>query len=152
MIMSVNGESLQGLELNKAVNKIRGPKGSEAKVQVKRAGSTELIEFTIVRDDIDLETVYAHMEDNGVGVITITQFSLNTGERFKEELANLEKQNMKGLVIDVRNDPGGVLQVVIDIAEQFVPKGKVIVQVEDKTANVSKANRMVPASRTRLRY
>ncbi|OMF07058.1 peptidase S41 [Paenibacillus amylolyticus] len=132
MIMSVNGESLQGLELNKAVNKIRGPKGSEAKVQVKRAGSSELIEFVIVRDDIDLETVYAHMEDGGIGVIAITQFSLNTGDRFKEELAKLEKQNMKGLVIDVRNDPGGVLQVVIDIAEQFVPKGKVIVQVEDK--------------------
>lgn len=132
IILSVNGESLQGLELNKAVNKIRGPKGSEAKIQVKRAGSTEAIEFTIVRDDIDMETVYAHMEDNGVGVISITQFSMNTGERFKEELAKLEKQNMKGLIIDVRNDPGGVLQVVIDIAEQFVPKGKVIVQVEDK--------------------
>ena len=132
IIMSVNGESLQGLELNKAVNKIRGPKGSSAKVQVKRAGSIEPIEFTIIRDDIDLETVYAHMEDGGIGVINITQFSLNTGERFKEELAKLEKQNMKGLIIDVRNDPGGVLQVVIDIAEQFVPKGKVIVQVEDK--------------------
>ncbi|KMU98354.1 hypothetical protein ACS72_15650 [Acinetobacter sp. VT 511] len=89
MIMSVNGESLQGLELNKAVNKIRGPKGSEAKVQVKRAGSSELIDFVIVRDDIDLETVYAHMEDGGIGVIAITQFSLNTGDRFKEELAKL---------------------------------------------------------------
>ena len=72
IIMSVNGETLQGLELNKAVNKIRGPKGSEAKVQVKRAGSTELIEFVIVRDDIGLETVYAHIVYNGVGVITIT--------------------------------------------------------------------------------
>lgn len=138
VILSVNGESLQGLDLNDAVSKIRGPKGSEAKVQVQRSGSTEPMEFTIVRDDIDLETVYAEMKDDGVGVITITQFSLNTADRFKEELTKLESQNMKGLVIDVRNNPGGVLSVVIDIAEQFVPSGEVIVQVEDKNGTRDK--------------
>lgn len=132
IILSVNGESLEGLDLNDAVSKIRGPKGSEAKIKIQRAGSTDPVEYKIVRDDIDLETVTAHMEKDGVGVITITQFSLNTADRFKEELAKLEKQNMKGLVIDVRNNPGGVLSVVIDIAQQFVPKGKTIVQVEDK--------------------
>ncbi|MNI49097.1 Carboxy-terminal processing protease CtpB precursor [compost metagenome] len=72
------------------------------------------------------------MEQDGVGVIEITEFSMNTAERFKKELANLEQQGMKGLVIDVRNNPGGVLNVVIDMAQQFVPKGKGIVQVEDK--------------------
>lgn len=132
IILSVNGASLEGLDLNDAVSKIRGPKGSEAKIKIQRASSTDSLEYTIVRDDIDLETVNAHMEKDGVGVITITQFSLNTADRFKEELAKLEKQNMKGLVIDVRNNPGGVLSVVIDIAQQFVPKGKTIVQVEDK--------------------
>lgn len=138
VILSVNGESLQGLDLNEAVNKIRGPKGSEAKVSVQRAGSTDPLEFTIVRDDIDLETVYAEMQEDGVGIITITQFSLNTAERFEEELAKLEAQNMKGLIIDVRNNPGGVLSVVIDIAEQFVPKGELIVQVEDKNGKREK--------------
>ncbi|WP_025678660.1 S41 family peptidase [Paenibacillus massiliensis] len=132
VILSVNGESLEGLNLNEAVSKIRGPKGSEAKIQIKREGTAEPMEYTIVRDDIDLETVSSHMENDGIGVITITQFSLNTADRFKEELTKLEKQNINGLVIDVRNNPGGVLSVVIDIAQQFVPKGKVIVQVEDK--------------------
>lgn len=132
IILSVNGESLQGMDLNKAVSKIRGPKGSEAVLKIKRAGSTEPIEYVIIRDDVDLETVNARMDKNGVGIIEITQFSLNTGERFKQELSRLESQGMKGLVIDVRNNPGGVLSVVIDIAEQFVPKGKLIVQVEDK--------------------
>ncbi|MHA2856996.1 S41 family peptidase [Paenibacillus lautus] len=131
-ILSVNGESLQGLELNAAVNKIRGPKGSKAVLQIKRAGSEQPIEYVIVRDDVDLETVSARMEKGGIGVIEISQFSLNTGERFKEELKKLESQGMKGLLIDVRNNPGGVLSVVIDIAEQFVPKGELIVQVEDK--------------------
>lgn len=97
------------------------------------------LKFVITRADVKLETVYATMEKNGVGVIEVTQFSMNTAERFKTELANLEKQGMKGLVLDVRNDPGGVLQRVIEMAEQFVPSGKTIVQVEnkDKTREVS---------------
>lgn len=139
IILTVNGESLSGLELNDAVSKIRGPKGSEAKLTVRRSGVSTPLQYTIVRDDVDLETVNAHMEPGKVGVIEITQFSLNTGDRFKEELAKLESEGMKGLVIDVRNNPGGVLSVVIDIAEQFVPKGKLIVQVEDKNKKREKS-------------
>ncbi|WP_310550727.1 S41 family peptidase [Paenibacillus glufosinatiresistens] len=142
IILSVNGESLTGMDLNDAVAKIRGPKGSVAKLAVQRTGSGQALTFDIVRDDVKLETVYAKMEDDRIGVIEITQFSMNTAERFKEELKKLESQGMKGLVIDVRNDPGGVLPVVIDIAEQFVPKGKTVVQVEDKEKkrDVTKSN------------
>lgn len=132
ILLSVNGESFEGLSLNEAVAKIRGPKGTEAKIKVKRAGSATTLEYTIIRDDIALESIYARMEEGKIGVIEITEFSQNTAERFKQELANLEKQGMKGLVIDVRNNPGGVLDKVVDISQQFVPKGKAIVQVEDK--------------------
>lgn len=138
IILSVNGESLQGMDLNAAVAKIKGPKGSKAVIKVKRAGSPEPIEFVIIRDNVNLETVTARMESNKVGIIEISQFSLNTGDRFKQELKKLEQQGMEGLVIDVRNNPGGVLDVVIDIAEQFVPKGELIVQVEDKDKNRKK--------------
>jgi len=142
IIVSVNGESLDGLELNAAVAKIRGPKGSKATLKIIRSGSPDPLELVITRDDVKLETVYAKMEKDGVGVIEVTQFSLNTGDRFKEELGKLEKQGLKGLVIDVRNDPGGVLPIVIEMAEQFVPSGKAIVQVEDKEKKreVSKSN------------
>ncbi|MCA1293941.1 S41 family peptidase [Paenibacillus sp. alder61] len=140
ILLSVNGESFEGLSLNEAVSKIRGPKGSEAKIKLKRAGSANTLEYTIVRDDIALETVYARMEKGGVGVIEVTEFSMNTAERFRKELENLEKQGMKGLVIDVRNNPGGVLDIVIDMAEQFVPKGKTIVQVEDKNKRRGKTD------------
>lgn len=132
ILLSVNGESFEGLSLNEAVSKIRGPKGTEAKVKVKRSGAAEALEFTIVRDDIALETIYARMENGKVGVIEITEFSMNTANRFKKELEALENQGMKGLVIDVRNNPGGVLPIVIEMSEMFVPKGKGIVQVEDK--------------------
>lgn len=132
ILLSVNGESFEGLSLNEAVAKIRGPKGTVAKVKVKRAGVANTLEFEIVRDDIALETVYAEMKDGKIGVITVTEFSLNTADRFKKELENLEKQGMKGLIIDVRNNPGGVLDVVEAMSEQFVPAGKAIVQIEDK--------------------
>ncbi|NGM82348.1 S41 family peptidase [Paenibacillus sp. 7124] len=132
IIVSVNGQSLEGMDLNDAVAKIRGPKGSTAVLVIQRSGSAEPLTLRIVRDDVKLETVYSTMEQGGIGVIEITQFSLNTADRFKEELDKLEKKGLRGLVIDVRNDPGGVLPVVIDIAEQFVPNGKTIVQVENK--------------------
>lgn len=132
ILLSVDGESLEGLSLNDAVAKIRGPKGSVVKVMVQRSGSAEPIEFSIKRDDIALETVNASMTDDKIGLIEITEFSMNTADRFKTELTKLESQGMKGLVIDVRNNPGGVLSVVVDMADQLVPKGKVIVQVENK--------------------
>ncbi len=133
VLLSVDDESLAGLDLQTAVSKIRGPKGSKVTIMVKRQGTTDPIKFELTRDDIKLETVNAHMEDGGIGVIEVTQFSANTGDRFKEELAKLEKQKMKGLVIDLRSNPGGLLNVVVDMAEEFVPKGSIIVQEEQRS-------------------
>jgi carboxyl-terminal processing protease len=135
VIVSVNGESLAGLKLNDAVAKIRGPKGTKVNLVIQRAGVSKPIQLIIVRDDVDYETVFAHLRDDGIGVIEIRQFSLKTADRFAEELAKLEKQGMKGLVIDVRNNPGGVLPIVVSVAQQFVPEGKPIVQVEDRTGH-----------------
>lgn len=132
IIVSINGESLAGVDLNDAVNKIRGKKGTTATIEIKRSGSSNNLTFKIVRDDIDVETVTSRMTTDKIGVITVTQFSMNTAERFDAEVKKLEGEGMKGLVIDVRNNPGGVLSVVINMAEQFVPNGKLIVQVEDK--------------------
>jgi carboxyl-terminal processing protease len=144
VITAVNGEKLDGLTLNQAVMKIRGGKGTEAKLGILRAGTSDAVELVLVRDEIPLETVYAEMLDGNIGKIEIRQFSANTAERFKEELTKLEANGMKGLVIDVRNDPGGLLNIVMDIAEHFVPKGKAVVQIENrdgkKEANVSKGD------------
>ncbi|MCQ4088764.1 S41 family peptidase [Saccharibacillus sp. JS10] len=133
VLLSVDGESLAGLDLQTAVSKIRGPKNSTVTIMVKRDGVTDPIKFDIKRDDIELETVNAHVADGNIGVIEVTQFSANTGDRFKEELAKLEKKKIKGLVIDLRSNPGGLLNVVVDMAEEFVPKGSVIVQEENRS-------------------
>lgn len=132
VIVSVNGEKLEGLSLTQAVMKIRGPKGTQAKLAVVRPGTAEPVEVIVVRDDIPVETVYSEMLSPSIGKIEVRQFSYNTAVRFKEELNRLDAKGMKALVIDVRNNPGGLLPVVVEIAENFVPKDKPIVQIEDR--------------------
>lgn len=132
VIVTVNGEKLDGLTLTQAVMKIRGPKGTQAKLGISRAGVQETIEVIVVRDDIPIETVYSEMVTDKIGKIEIRQFSQNTAKRFKEELAKLEGMGMKALIVDVRNDPGGLLPEVVDIAQNFVEKGKPIVQIENR--------------------
>ena len=132
VILSVNGEKLEGLTLNQAIMKIRGPKGTQAKLEIARSGTPEPISVIVVRDDIDVETVFGEMLPNNIGKIEIRQFASNTAPRFKEELKKLEASGMKGLIIDVRNDPGGLLSAVVEIVEPFVPKGKAIVQIENR--------------------
>lgn len=130
LILSVNGTPLQGLQLTEAVEKIRGPKGTQAKVRIVRQGSAEPMDMIVVRDDISLETVESRMLKDGIGYIDIRQFAVNTDKRFVEELSSLEKNRLTGLIIDVRNNPGGVVQAVQHISEQFVPKGKTIMHLE----------------------
>jgi carboxyl-terminal processing protease len=85
-----------------------------------------------------VETVFGEMLQDGIGKIEIRQFSSNTAKRFKDELKNLEAKGMKGLIIDVRNDPGGLLQAVVEIVEPFVPNGKPIVQIENRKGEKEK--------------
>ena len=135
VIISVNGEKLDGLTLPQAVAKIRGVKGTQAKLSIMRAGLTEPVEIIVVRDDIPIETVFAEMITPEIGKIEIRQFSANTATKFKTELVALEGKGMKGLIIDVRDDPGGLLDRVVDIVQPFVAKGKPIVQIEDRQGN-----------------
>ncbi len=131
-IISVNGESLADLELFEAVKKIRGPKGTQAKLKIERAGLKEPIEIVVVRDEIPIETVYAEMLQEKIGYIQISQFSMNTAEHFAKELDDLDAKGMKALIIDVRNNPGGLLPSVVEILENFVPRGDVLVQMKSR--------------------
>jgi carboxyl-terminal processing protease len=134
-VLKVNGESLEGLSLNEAVSKIRGPKGTKAVLEIARPGTRDVLHITVVRDEISLKTVEAEMLEGKIGRITIAQFSEKTADDFAAGLASLESKGMKGLVIDVRGNPGGLLPVVLDICDQLIPAGKTVLMTEDKAGN-----------------
>ncbi|ASF40416.1 peptidase S41 [Halobacillus halophilus] len=140
-ILKVDGESVEGLDLYEAVLKIRGEKGTEVTLQVDRPGVSEPVTIDIIRDDIPLETVYSNTKEvdgKQVGIIEITSFSEKTSEEFHEALTKLEKDNMDGLVIDVRGNPGGLFTDVQEILKEFIPDDKPIVQVEDRNGEKSR--------------
>jgi len=134
-ILKVNGESLEGLNLFEAVNKIRGPKGSKAQLEILRLGMEKPITVTVIRDEIPIETIYASTISTSkglVGKIEITNFAEKTAEDFEKALKDLEAQKIKGLIIDVRGNPGGYLQSVLQIGNLVIPNHGTIVQIEDR--------------------
>ncbi|WP_440137442.1 S41 family peptidase [Peribacillus frigoritolerans] len=133
IILSVDGKSVEGLTSSEAVLKIRGEKGTKVDLSISRAGESEPIELTIKRDTIPIETVYAEMLDDGVAKIQVTSFSEHTVKELKTALEEMSKKDMKGLVLDLRGNPGGLLDQAIEMASLFVPNGKVVLQVEDRS-------------------
>lgn len=135
IIIKVDDEALKGLNLNEAVEKIRGEKGSEVTLLVQRGETSNPFEITITRDDIPLETVYADIKDvdgKKTGIIEITSFSERTSIEFIEALDELESENIEGLVLDVRANPGGLLNSVEEILNEFVPNDLPMVQRENR--------------------
>src|SRR5690625_2536626 len=133
-ILQVDDEKLEGLDLNEAVEKIRGEKGSEVVLLVQRKGTSKPIEFTLIRDDIPIETVYGEIENvNGkkTGIIEITSFSETTSKEFEETLNKFEADGIEGLVIDVRGNPGGLLDSIEEILQHCVPSDIPYIQIED---------------------
>ncbi|MGE8204227.1 S41 family peptidase [Heyndrickxia sp. NPDC080065] len=131
-ILSVDGKSIRGMSANEAVLLIRGEKGSKVTLSIQRAGSHETSQLTITRDEIPLNTVYPEMMKDGVAKIQITSFSENTYKELLNALKDMDSKGMKALIIDLRQNPGGLLDQAIKISNLFVPEGKKIVQIEDK--------------------
>ncbi|OLS34343.1 S41 family peptidase [Bacillus sp. MRMR6] len=136
IIVSVDGKSLQGMTSTEAVTLIRGEKGTKVELTIQRAGSDAPIKVPIIRDEIPIETVYGEMMEDGIAKVQITSFSTNTSADLVEMLNDLQKQGMKGLVLDLRQNPGGLLEEAINISSMFVPKGKMILKVEDRNGKI----------------
>ncbi len=137
-IMSVDGKSIQGMSATEAVALIRGEKGTDVKLSILRQGAEKPVNVTITRDTIPIETVYGEMLDDGIAKVQITNFSQNTANELVKVLNDLQKQGMKGLVLDLRQNPGGLLDQAIKISSLFVPEGEILFQVEDRQGNVKK--------------
>ncbi|SDJ60830.1 S41 family peptidase [Salimicrobium halophilum] len=140
-VMKIDGESTEGLDLQEAVNKIRGEKGTDVTLTVERPGAPDLIDITITRDEIPKKSVYKdtkEVDGKKVGVLEITSFSEETSKEFDKALTELENEGMEGLVIDVRGNPGGLFTDVQDILKTLLPGDKPIVQIENRAGEVSK--------------
>ncbi len=134
-ILSVDGKSIQGMSTTEAVALIRGEKGTKVKLSVVR-GNAKPMDVTITRDTIPIETVYGTMMEDGIGRVQITNFSDHTSDELVKVLENLESKGMKGLVLDLRQNPGGLLDQAVKITSMFVPNGKILFKVEDREGNV----------------
>ncbi|WP_391557965.1 S41 family peptidase [Robertmurraya sp.] len=135
-VVSVDGKNIQGMGSTEAVLLIRGEKGTTVKLVVQRPGVSEPLNFSIVRDTIPIETVYGEMVTDTIAKVQITTFSENTSTELITILNDLQAKGMKGLVLDLRQNPGGLLNQAVAISSLFVPEGKVLFKVEDRDGNI----------------
>lgn len=134
IIYKVDDEDVQGLELTEVVSKIKGLEGTSVHLTMYREGESDYLEFDIERKKIESPTVQYEMYDGGVGYIQIVEFDDVTLDQFKDALTALREQGMKGLILDLRANPGGNLSTVTEIARQLLPEG-LIVYTEDREGN-----------------
>lgn len=131
IIYMVDGESVQGMELTEIVSRVKGEENTVVHLTIVREGETDYLEMDVTRSKIESPTVTYEMYDNGVGYIRITEFDDVTVNQFTTAMDSIKEADAKGLILDLRSNPGGSLSAVVDIARQMLPKG-LIVYTEDK--------------------
>jgi carboxyl-terminal processing protease len=133
VISSIEGKPTDKMNLDEAVDKLKGPKGTDVHITIVRRGLAEPLALTVTRDEIPQTTVrLAYMIDPGTGYIQISDFARSTGGEVAQAIASLKGQGMKQLIVDLRNNGGGLLDQAIDMAGQFVPTGSKIVETRGR--------------------
>ena len=130
IITKLDDEQVQGLTLNQAVEKMRGPVNTKIKLTIMRKGQDKPIEVSITRDVIRVKSVRSHSEGEDVGYIRVTQFNEQTTDGLKKAISDLTNQlgaeKVKGFVLDLRNNPGGLLDQAISVSDAFLDKGEIV--------------------------
>jgi carboxyl-terminal processing protease len=130
IITQLDDEAVQGMSLNQAVDKMRGPVNTKIRLTIVRKGIDKPLELTIVRDIIRVKSVRSHPEGADVGYIRITQFNEQTTDGLKQSITDLKNQlgadKIKGYVLDLRNNPGGLLDQAISVSNAFLDKGEIV--------------------------
>ena len=133
IIFSVNGVEYTGEQIDEASNEIKGPEGTTVKLVILRG--EEKIEFEITRKKINTNPVISKKLDNNIGYLEITSFDEGTAEDFKSKFENLKNEGITSLIIDLRNNGGGIVDEALQIADYIVPKGKDLLITVDKNQN-----------------
>jgi len=129
VIVSVDGKPIKGLDIEQVVKMIRGPAGTKVKLGLRRKGTPKIIYKVITRQVVQFRMVKSQMldEKNGIGYIRLYQFNEQCDTQFDQALTQLEKRHLKGLILDLRGNPGGLLQAAVDIGSRFIDSGPVVV-------------------------
>jgi len=137
VIAKINGKATVNMDIDEAVSLMKGEPGTEVKVSIERPGQEKPLEFTLVREIINVPTVAGEIlpQNPDIAYLRISMFASNTDEALSKELEMLEEKGFKGLIIDLRDNPGGDLQSVVNIAGYFVPAGP-IVHIVDNNNNL----------------
>jgi carboxyl-terminal processing protease len=131
-IIKVNEESTKDMTLVDAVQKMRGPKGTKVTLTIQREGATEPMVFVLTREIIKIESVRSKMLDGNIGFIRVTQFQDQTAKDMSAALRKLREQKMQSLILDIRNNPGGLLTSAVEVSEQFVGPNRLIVYIKTR--------------------
>ncbi len=132
-IIEIDEKSTEGLSLQEAVRKLRGPPDTDVKIRVLRPKTNEFKEMSITRAIITVESVKdASLLDDGIGYVRVTQFNAPTADDLVQAIEELEAQGMRGLILDFRNNPGGLLNAAVDVAQKFIPRGQLIVYTKGR--------------------
>jgi len=130
IITQLDGEQVQGLTLNQAVEKMRGPVNTKIKLTIMRKGNDKPIEVSITRDVIRVKAVRSQVEGDDVGYIRMTQFNEQTTDGLKKAIADItakvSNDKLKGYILDLRNNPGGLLDQAISVSDAFLEKGEIV--------------------------
>jgi len=132
VIVNVDGESMKDLTLVEAVQRMRGPKGTPVAITVEREQAAEPLTFTLVRDIIKIRSVRSRLIDDRIGYVRISQFQEATPEDLDQELIMLREKGMQGLIVDLRNNPGGLLSAAVGVADQFLESGTLVVSIKGR--------------------
>lgn len=130
-IVKVNDETTKDLTLMDAVQKMRGPKGTKVNLTIQREGTPDPLQFTLMRDTIKIESVKSKIIDN-LGYVRLTQFQEATGRDLAKAIKQFREQKVQGAILDLRNNPGGLLTAAVDVSEQFLPNGKLVVFTKNR--------------------
>jgi len=131
-IVKINDEITRDMGLLDAVNKMRGPKGTSVRITIMREGWKEPKEFAIMREIIKIKSVKYKMLEEGIAYVKLTQFQEQTAADLSKVLSQLSADKVNSLVLDLRNDPGGLLNSAVDVTSQFLPPGKLVVYIKDR--------------------
>ncbi len=131
-IIKIEGESTYGMSLEDAVKKLRGQPGTKVNITIQRETQKEPFDLTLTRDIIKIEVIKYKMLENNIGYIALFEFNSNSYKDISQALEELKKQGMKGLILDLRNNPGGLLDQAVNIAKLFLGENKLIVYTEGR--------------------